>query len=167
MKTFAGLWCGAGKELLERVHEVPILRLTIKRTGPCFALIPWSPDLDWLDGEVRSWKACQVRRTHPDERIAMRDLVVELGADIGTLIQGDCAAIDRAEIALAEARIVQDGAVGKYESPRVHCRTRVQWLGFQDTEEWGPYPVAIQELQQRLRPSALDERWARAIRRTS
>ena len=165
MKSVVGIWCGLGTPLLAQVHGVPLLRLTIKRTGPCFCLVPWTTDLDWLEGEIKSWKACQVRRCHPDERIAMRDLVVELNADLAVLVQGDCGSIDRAEIELAEARVRSDWERYPNEhrkgTPRVRCLRRREWLQVADTDEWGPYPVTPLEIQQHLTPQGLDVRWAK------
>lgn len=155
MKTVLGVWCGAGSKLMAQVNGMDVLSRTRNRIGPHFLLIPWTADMDWMDGMKPA------RRCHPEERLAMRDLVVELGADAGAIIQGDCLTIDREEIALAFARI--EAGWEKYESPRVKCYPKKIWLGLTDTDEWGPYPVSAEDLRT-LSPKDLEMRWAR-IRR--
>src|SRR5688572_8028540 len=158
-KTVVGVWCGVGVgQLMAQVHGVPLLRLVVKRVGPCFCLVPWTSELDWLESEIRAWKQ-HVRRTHTDRRVAMRDLMVELGADLGSIVPGDCGAIDREEIRLAEARVSTDWE--RHESPRVQCLKRREWLTVSDSEEWGPYPLDASELQKTLTPHGLDVRWAK------
>ena len=166
-KNVIGVWCGNAEALKQQVHGVPILRLTLKRfTGTSYALIPWIPALDWLEQEVSSWKVCRVKRCHTDERIAMRDLIVETEATAGAIIQGDCALLDKAEIDLALAR-VDEGWVDGYASARVRCYSRKMWLGFSDDQEWAPYPLPAIQIQNTLHPSHLDERWARIKARES
>lgn len=165
-KNAIGVWCGNPEALKQVVHGVPILRVTFRRfTGTSYALIPWIPALDWLEQEVASWKCCRPRRCHTDERIAMRDLMVETEADVGAIIQGDCAIVDDAEVKLALARVGEGWE--KYDSPRVKAYSRHTWLGISDTDEWAPYPMKAIEIQNTLHPNKLDERWARIKARES
>ena len=155
MKSIIGIWCGAGSKLTAQVHGVPIWKRVFQRIPPGHALIPWTTDLDWMEDEMRGWRPT---RCHPDERLAVRDLVVTMGADAAAVIQADCLAIDREEIALAFARV--ECGWEKYESPRVRCYPKKTWIGFSDTDEWGPYPISAEEIRT-LSPKELEMRWAR------
>lgn len=158
MKTALGVWCGAGSKLLAPVHGMPLLRLVMKRLQfQATALIPWADDLDHLEAEVKSWKQ-SVKRCWPDERIAMRDLVIRQRADIGLLVQGDCGVIDEDEVRLALARVAEPDAL-RYDSPRIKCYRRSVWLSVSDTEEWAE-PRSADELRRLLAPHELEERIA-------
>lgn len=157
-KHIVGVWCGVSSNLMAQVHGVAVLRLTLKRVGPAVCLVPWTSGLDWLEAEIRAWKM-HVRRTALDERLAMRDLVIDLGADVGAVVPGDCTSIDRAEVDLAVARI-QSGWE-RYASDRVKCFPRKEWLSVSGTDEWGPYPVTPTDTQKHLSPNQLEARWAR------
>lgn len=168
-RNILGVWCGAGSKLTVQAHGLSVLERTRKRIGPHFLLIPWLPDLDWMEGIGPANR----RRCHPDERIAMRDLVVELGAEAGALIHGDCLTIDREEIALAFAAIQHGHSMKRggakpliepsgpcYFSPRVQAFGTKDWLCAFDTDEWGPYPLNAEDLRT-LSPKDLEMRWAR------
>lgn len=133
---------------------MPLLQLTSKRSGGGFLLIPWSPELDWLESEIKGWGQ-GVRRCHQDKRIAMRDLVVELGADIGVLVSGECGSIDRAEVQLAVARL--ENGWEAYDSPRITARPAEDWLQVGDTDEWSQI-LTPEELARLLPPTETDIR---------
>jgi hypothetical protein len=164
MSNAIGVWCAAGSKLLAPIHDVPLLRLVSRRIGlPATALIPWASDLDHLDAEVRSWKGLlRVRRCWPEERIAMRDLVVASDASIGVLIDGACGVIDEDEVRLALARL--EGSAERYESPRIKGFKRAGWLTINDTEEWAA-PCSLDELRKLLGPNELDARMAQVLAR--
>lgn len=138
MKLALGVWCGAGSSvLLQRVKELPIIRITMKRAQRVMqpvALVPWDQPAG-LAEEIAAWKL-QVQPCHPDERIAMRDLVVVNGADIGVVVDGACALIDKEEILLAAARAEAGIEV---KSLRLKARRRIDWLTVSDSDEWPPY----------------------------
>ena len=170
MKTVIGVWCGAGSKLTAQVHGLPIWKRVVQRIPAAHALIPWTQDLDWMEDELRGWRPT---RCHPDALIAVRDLVVTMGAEAGALIQGDCLAIDREEIALAFAAIehglgarrggatpVIEGAGAFYASPRVQAFHARDWIRAFDTDEWGPYPISVEDIRT-LSPKQLEMRWAR------
>jgi hypothetical protein len=148
MNSVIGVWCPPGAPLLAAVKDQALVRLTLRRVHAAglltFTLVPWVRELDHLVLELRSWH-CQVMRTHPDERIAMRDLVARHKADIGVVVQGACAVIDTDEIHLAIARIEHgvgdDGHVGRYVSPRLKAFRAADWLRANDSEEW-PEPTS-------------------------
>lgn len=138
MKLALGVWCGAGSSvLLQRVKELPIIQITMKRaqlvTQPV-ALVPWDQPRGLLE-EIQSWKL-HAWPCHPDERIAMRDLVVDMKADVGVVVDGACALIDREEILLAAARAEAGIEV---KSLRLKARKRLDWLTVSDSDEWPPY----------------------------
>lgn len=142
MRVIIGIWCGAGSALLADIHGTPLLKLTYARaparTGiETRFLVPWYPDLDHMELEIKSWKpAAQPVRCHPDTRVAMRDLVAKWDAEIGMLIDGGCSVIDSSEIFLAIRRC--SGDWHKYKSPRIDAKTAAEWLGFEDSDEWVP-----------------------------
>ena len=134
-----GVWAESSK-LLDTVHGVPILRLTLRRarrTGwPTVAIIPWTVDLDHLAAEVRSWRV-PLRRTHTDRRIAMRDLVAhQTPASYGVLVEGAAANVDLSELYLAVARL-KNGHT-EYITPRMTAYHGPRWLQVSDTDEWAP-----------------------------
>ena len=138
-KVAIGIWCAAGGALLADIHGKPLLQLTADRAhigGAEFRLlIPWTPSLDHLEHEVKSWRPLYPSmRCHPDKRIAMRDLVASLGADIGIIVDGSCAWIDKAELHLAVARLSLTWE--EYKSDRVHGRIAETWLQAADDDEW-------------------------------
>lgn len=147
-----GVWCGLPNLLayvgLPGEKQVPLLQVTLLRTRglhvPTRALVPWTPDFDALAADVKDWKY-PLERCHPDERIAMRDLVAHWNAKIGVLVYGNAATIDDAEIRLEVARVQQ--GVGE----RVHKNSRLcvcpadVWLLPGDTEEWVA-PMDVREL---------------------
>lgn len=155
-KHIVGIWCGSGQKLIQGLHGKTLIEITISRAPTGICLIPLGSEFDWLE-DFLAGVADIRRRCHPDERIAMRDLVVETEAGVGAIIQGDCVCIDRAEVRLALARV--SSSWGEYVSPRVTCYSRDKWLGFNDDEEWGPYP-AEQATLVKLRPEDLNKRWA-------
>lgn len=138
MKLALGVWCGAGSGvLLQRVKELPIILITMKRAQRVIqpvALVPWDQPRGLLE-EILSWKLKAVP-CHPDERIAMRDLVVSTGADVGVVVDGACALIDKEEILLAAARAEAGIEV---KSLRLKARRRLDWLTVSDSDEWPPY----------------------------
>lgn len=134
-----GVWADS-TNLLDTVHGVPILRLTLRRarlTGwPTVALIPWTADLDHLAAEVRSWRI-PLRRTHKDRRIAMRDLVAyQTPASYGVLVEGAAANIDLAELYLSVARL--KNGHDDYVTPRMTAYHGTRWLTVSDSDEWAP-----------------------------
>lgn len=145
MSCVVGVWASAGSSLLAEVQsDVPLLRLTLRRCKaaalPLYCLIPWTKELDHLADDVRRW-GFQARRTHADERIAMRDLVAERSAEIGICVRGDAAAVDVDEIHLALARLDQGVPDGKtdrqlYFSPRVRAFKAADWLKNEAPDEW-------------------------------
>lgn len=146
MNIVRGVWFGAGNngnDYKRPVQGIELGKLTLKRCLPAYALIPWTPRLDWLEAEVRSW-GLSFRRCWPDERIAMRDLVVELRADAGLIVQGTTGDIDAAELELAEAKL----RLGvEHNSKRVRCLKAEDWLRVGDTDEWGDEIRTHSELQ--------------------
>lgn len=146
--TYAiGVWCGsASKALLQPVMEgMPLLRLTMRRVHfQRYALIPWTADLDHLEKEVKSWPGQHARRCHPDERLAMRDLVTELRVDCGLIVHGTCGLIDHQEISLAIAYM--EAGFEKYESATLRAYPKATWLGFRDTDEWS-VPMDIDSIR--------------------
>lgn len=146
MNIVRAVWFGAGNnghDYMQKVHGMELGRLTLKRCLPAYALIPWTPRLDWLEAEVRSW-GLSYRRCWPDERIGMRDLVVELRADAGLVVQGTTGDIDAAEIELAEVKIRLGVA---HPSKRLRCHKAEDWLRVGDTDEWGHEIMSPKELQ--------------------
>jgi hypothetical protein len=140
-----GVFC-ASPGLMETVPgtELALVRLTMRRVLdanlPTYALVPWTSDLDHLAAELKGWRYL-VQRTHPDERIAMRDLVARHRADIGVVVNGACAVIDEAEIALAVARLehgvdTRNCEDGQYHSDCVKALHARDWLRVSDDSEW-------------------------------
>jgi hypothetical protein len=148
---------------MAQVHGVPVLRLVLKRLGPAFCLVPWTSALDWLESEIKSWQMMRTKRCALDERIAMRDFVISMDAEIGVIVPGDCTSIDRAEVDLAVARVAL-GVVESYVSPRLKCYSSKDWLRVSDSEEWGPYPLTPIDAQKHLPQYDLEKRWARCAR---
>lgn len=152
MKAIVGIWCGSGSELLADIHGTPLLRLTASHIWGGFDkrfLLPWNPDLDHLEMEIKSWRQAVVIRCHPDKRVAMRDLVAKTYAEIGILIDGSCAVVDEAEIHLANRRT--QGEWVRYKSPRILAHRAEEWLGFDDSDEWVT-PMDPQALRQFYTP---------------
>lgn len=154
MNIVRAVWFGAGNngsDYMALVHGIPLGKLTLKRCLPAYALIPWTPRLDWLEAEVRSW-GLSLRRCWPDERIGMRDLVVELRADAGLIVQGTTGDIDAAELELAEATLrlgpgLSDCPV-MYESKRIEAyMARYLVAMMTDVDEWGHEIMSPKELQ--------------------
>lgn len=138
MSAIIGVWAAAGSGLLAEVQDgTPLLRLTLRRCKaaalPLYCLIPWSKELDHLEADVKRW-GFQTRRTHTDDRIAMRDLVAEFGAETGLLVRAQAAAIDVAEINLACARLKYGW--DEYVSERITAYPIQRWLKVSDTAEW-------------------------------
>jgi hypothetical protein len=156
-RIIVGVWCGAGTELIKKVHELPLLKLTLRRSGGGFLLIPWTRDLDWLESETKGWGQ-GIRRCHTERRVAMRDLVAEMGADIGVLISGEIGSIDRAEVQLAIARLSKGWE--KYETARVTAYPAHLWLSVSDDEEYLP-KQSVEQLTKMLPPTDLEIRMAR------
>lgn len=133
-----GVWC-ASPDLMATVPgtDQALVRLVCRRVReahlPTYALVPWTKELDHLERELKGWQQLVVR-THPDERIAMRDLVARHRADIGVVVNGACAVIDEAEIALAVARL--EHGHERYVSQRVKALKAADWLSVSDTDEW-------------------------------
>lgn len=158
MTVVVGCWVPNG-DALHELHGKPVLRHTLRRCAVSSyfqaVLLPWSPDLDWIEAEVKSWKAgYTVYRTHTDKRIAMRDLVAEKAADIGLLVDGTCAVIDAAEIHLAVARLTHEittggggfgPMAGQYLTSRLWGCRASEWLRTSDDEEWKEI-VPVKEL---------------------
>lgn len=156
-KAIVGVWCGGVQgtpQLMSPIHGTPLLKLTTKRVGACFCLVPWTRDLDWLEGTLKEWHQ-SYRRCHTEERVAMRDLVAEFGADYGAIVNGWCGSIDHAEIKLALACLSE--GFERYESPRVKAYKAVDWLQVRETEEFGPV-LSVEELNRTLPPTDLEAR---------
>lgn len=146
-----GVWCPY-PALLERVGELQLVRLTLRRVllaaHSTYALVPWTREMNHVADEVKGWRY-HVTRCHTDERVAMRDLVATSVADIGVLVPGSCATIDAAEIHLAATRVARGvGEDGRYISPRVKCMKAAEWLRVSDSEEWpAPTTTAAEALK--------------------
>lgn len=159
MKIVRGVWFGAGNngsDYLHLIQGMALGKLTLKRCLPAYALIPWTARLDWLEAEVHSW-GLPMRRCWPEERIAMRDLVVERMAEAGLLVHGTTGDIDPAEIELAEAKLSLGIA---HTSKRVRCLKAEDWLRVGDTDEWGDEirtPAELQKLYQSSRKITEDD----------
>lgn len=148
-----GVWC-ASPGLMDTAPgtDQALVRLVCRRVReahlPTYALVPWTKDLDHLARELKGWQQLVVR-THPDERIAMRDLVARHSADVGVVVNGACAVIDEAEINLAVARLAHGvlQTVGLkerviYFSPRLKAFLAADWLSvIQDAREEWPEPT--------------------------
>lgn len=138
-----GVFC-AQAGLMDTVKDdQALVRVTMRRVVaaslPTYALVPWTKDLDHLAAELRGWRY-MVQRCHPDERVAMRDLVAKFAVDVGIVVNGACAVVDEAEIRLALARVSEGFDDGRYMSPRVKAMASAQWLRVSDTDEW-PEPT--------------------------
>jgi hypothetical protein len=141
-----GVWAGSGGACMASVGQpgdshIPLLRLVLKRlrarkhSYPTFVLLPWSREFDWMEQEIKDRWGCPLRRCHPDERVAMRDLVAEFQARVGVWVNGCSGELDVAEINLGIAR-VRDGKWENYLSTRIKVRSEVQWLSVSDDDEW-------------------------------
>ena len=156
-----GVWCGTDpKNLLQRLCDMPLLRITLKRahthaTGAPCALVPWARELDHLAAEAKGW-GCSVMRCHPAQLIAMRDLVSLERSGVGILVQGHAADIDKAELRLALARL-SGGFFEEYLSPRITAYPLARWLKVSDTDEWPKALLSMEELRRLYTPTTLDE----------
>lgn len=157
MKVAIGLWCGEGSKLLADLHGTPLLRVTYRRV--CFGhdvrfLIPWNPDLDHMEDEIKSWRPLGPHmRCSPKSMTAMRDLVAALGADIGLLIQGGCAVIDRSEINAAVKSIGYRQS--SYTSPRILGFEARALMADVHPSDW-PEDMDIEKLRQFYTPRTLE-----------
>lgn len=143
-----GVWCGASPaDLLAPIaqpgeEQVPLLRVilarcvSIKHTGhPLTVLIPWLPSYDPLAADIKFW-GYTLRRTYPDERIAMRDLVAERSADFGVLVYGTAGTIDVAEILLALERLRRGVGDRAVKNARLVVLPAEVWLLPNVDDEW-------------------------------
>ena len=159
VKTIVGMWFGAGSQkLLRQVHGWPVSKLAMKRSERSIvALLPWTPEHDHIEQEIRSWKLGQAVRCHAERLVAMRDVVIALNADVGVLLDGEKHLIDSAEIDLAVARIAS-GKWTEYRTDRVLAYHRDRWLEVAETDEWalpgdslGPNELLLRVAEARAR----------------